>query len=74
MDWSDIAVVLIVWMAAEEEEVLTFLRSHFLGCEVFVLPLFRKVFLWGPLRACFGFATPKATLAHVKNFIDKNQL
>ena len=40
--------------------------DHNFGGEVFILPLFRNVFPWGPFRACFGFVTMRATLAHVK--------
>lgn len=44
---------------------LLFLWLHFLLCEVFVLPLFWKVFHLGHFRAGFGLYTLRVTLAHV---------
>ena len=56
----------VVWNVLLWKTIHVFLWLHFLWCEVFVLLLFWKDFLLGHLRACFGFATLRATLACVR--------
>ena len=67
--WSEVfwcEILPMMWSVFLRKTILNFLWSHFLWCEVFVLPLFRKVFLLGPLRTYFRFGILRATLAHVK--------